>query len=185
MRIVTVGAGALGCLVSACLAKSKEEVWILDKNKERAAYINQHGINVEGVSGKWHISLKATADAKEIKGPDLVIICVKSYNTKEAVKNVLSILEDDTKVLTLQNGIGNVEIISEVVGQEKVIGGVTNLGATLLNTGHVNYAGKGETIIGRLDGKILFEMRTIREIFNKAGLETKVARDIKGIIWSK
>ena len=185
MRIVTVGAGALGCLVSACLAKSKEEVWILDKNKERAAHINQHGVNVEGIGGKWHISLKATIEPKEIKGPDLVIICVKSYHTKEAVKNVLSILEDDTKVLTLQNGMGNVEIISEVVGQEKVIGAVTNMGATLLNIGHVNYAGKGETIIGRMDGKISSQMRTIREIFNKAGLETKVSRDIKGIIWSK
>ena len=71
------------------------------------------------------------------------------------------------------------------MGQEKVIGGVTNLGATLLETGKVRHAGKGETIIGRIDGKIPVQMRQIREIFNACGLETKISKDIKGILWSK
>lgn len=185
MKIVTVGPGALGCLFSAFLAKSKEELWLLDKNKERADEINQKGISVEGIAGKWQASLKATAEAREINSADLIIICVKSYHTKEAIKSVLPLVGEDSVVLTLQNGIGNIEIISEVVGQDKVVGGVTNLGATLLDIGQVKYAGKGETIIGRMDGKISHAMRTIREIFNKVGLETRISRDIKGLIWSK
>jgi 2-dehydropantoate 2-reductase len=87
--------------------------------------------------------------------------------------------------LTLQNGIGNIEIIGEVAGSEKVIGGVTNLGATLLDIGKVRHAGKGETVIGRPDGKTSVELRTIREILNKVGLETRISRDIKGLLWSK
>lgn len=185
MRIVIVGPGAMGCLFAANLSKSKEEVWILDKNKERAAKINEHGIIVEGVSGSWQAKVAATADLKEIGSADLVIIGVKSYHTKDAINLAKPLVGDNTKVLTLQNGIGNIEIIGEVVGLEKVIGGSTNQGATLLDVGVIRHAGKGETIIGRIDGKMPVELRSIREIFNKVGLETKLSRDIKSLLWSK
>ncbi|RKY29527.1 MAG: 2-dehydropantoate 2-reductase [Candidatus Omnitrophota bacterium] len=185
MKIVIVGPGAMGCLVAAFLSNSKEEIWILDKNKERAAGINQNDIKLEGVSGNWQAKVKATADAGEIKAADLVIICVKSYDTAAAVKEVKPLVGENTKVITLQNGIGNIEIISEAIGGDKVIGGVTNLGATLLGVGQVRHAGKGETVIGRLDGKIPAQMRLIREVLNKAGLETRISRDIKGLLWSK
>jgi 2-dehydropantoate 2-reductase len=88
-------------------------------------------------------------------------------------------------VLTLQNGVGNIEIIGEVVGQDKVLGGVTNQGATLLDDGHIRHAGKGETIIGRIDGKISVQLRQIRELFNKVGLDTRISRDIRSLLWSK
>jgi len=185
MKIIIVGAGAIGSLFAAFLSKSKEEIWILDKDKERASRINQQGIIVEGISGNWQVPVKATADVKEIEKADLLIICVKSYDTKSAVTAAKSLIGEETSVLTLQNGIGNIEIIGEVVGTEKVIGGTTNMGATLLNAGHIRHAGRGETVIGRIDGKIPVEIRSIREIFNKAGIETRTSRDIKGFLWSK
>ena len=185
MKIVIVGPGAMGSLFAANLAKAKEEVWVLDKNKERAAAINQNGISLEGVSGNWKAQVKATAEAGEIGAADLIILCVKSYDTKEAITEAKPLLGDNTSVLTLQNGIGNIEIIAEVVGSDKVIGGVTNQGATLLGAGRIKHAGKGETIIGRIDGKIPVQMRAIREQFNKVGLEARISRDIKGLLWSK
>ena len=182
----------MGCLFAAFLAKSTPacrqagvEIWILDKNPERAKRINQQGISVEGISGNWQVEVKATASVEEIARADLIVICVKSYDTKEAISNAKSLIGDNTKVLTLQNGIGNIEIMAEVVGSEKVIAGVTNLGATLMDIGKVRHAGKGETVIGRIDGKIPMELRTIREVFNKAGLEARISRDIKGLLWSK
>ncbi|MCM8779952.1 MAG: 2-dehydropantoate 2-reductase [Candidatus Omnitrophica bacterium] len=185
MKIVIVGPGAMGCLVAAYLAKSKEEIWLLDKDKKRAGQIDEQGISVQGVSGDWKVKVNATSDVADIKNADLVIICVKSYDTKEAISEVKPLLGDDTTVLTLQNGIGNVEIISEVAGQDRVIAGSTNQGATLLGNGLIRHAGKGETAIGRMDGKITVQMRYIRELFNKVGLETKITRDIKGLLWSK
>ncbi len=185
MKIAIIGPGAMGCLFAAFLARKDQEVWIFDKNKDRSARINTQGINVEGVSGSWQAKVKATADPKEISNPDLVIICVKTYDTKSAAIAAKALLGENTSVLTLQNGIGNVELISEVVGAERVIGGTTNLGATLLDVGKVRHAGKGETIIGRLDGKITVELRSIREALIKAGLETRVSRDIKSFLWSK
>ncbi|MFA5156075.1 MAG: 2-dehydropantoate 2-reductase [Candidatus Omnitrophota bacterium] len=185
MKIAIVGAGAMGCLFAGLLSRTKEEIWLLDKSSDKAARIRQQGITVETASGSWQARPKVTADIAEAGQADLVIICVKAYHTKDAVTQVKPLIGENTRVLTLQNGLGNIEVISEVAGPEKVIGGVTSQGATLVSAGSIKYAGKGETIIGRIDGKIPVEMRSIREVFNKAGIETRISRDIKGLLWSK
>ncbi|MFH1281990.1 MAG: 2-dehydropantoate 2-reductase [Candidatus Omnitrophota bacterium] len=185
MKIVVVGPGAMGCLFAAFLTKSKEEIWLLAKNKENAAKINDSVISVEGISGSWQAKVKTTANIQDIAGAQLFIICVKSFHTKRAIEQIKPLLEQDTKILTLQNGIGNIETICEIAGEEKVIGAVTSEGATLIDTGKIRHAGRGETIIGSVDGKTPVQLRTIREIFNKVGFETKMSRDIKSLIWSK
>lgn len=185
MKIAIVGPGAMGSLVAAFLAKSKEEICILDKHKKRAEAINKNGIKVEGISGNWKAQVSVTSNPREIGSVDLVIICTKSYDTKNAIKAAADIIKENTLVLTLQNGVGNVQIIQDAIGEERVVGGISNLGATLLGDGHVRHAGRGETVIGRPDGKIPVAMRDIREIFNKVGLDTRISRDIKSLIWSK
>ncbi len=185
MKITIVGPGAMGCLLAAFLAKGKQEVWLLDKNPERAAKIREQGIKVEGIGGNWQAKVNSAGDAKEIGGQDLVLVAVKAYDTKDAIANIKPLLKEDTLILTLQNGLGNIEIISEVYGQDCVLGGVTNMGATLLGPGWVRYAGKGETVIGRLDGRIPVQLRSIREVFNKSGIDARISKDIKSLLWSK
>jgi 2-dehydropantoate 2-reductase len=185
LKITIIGPGAIGCLFSAYLAKSKEEVWLLDKNEERTKKIRNEGIKIEGVSGSWQIKVNITTVADEIGKTDLVIVCVKSYDTKEAIQRAKSLIKDDSCILTLQNGLGNMEIISEIVGQERVVAGVTNQGATLLDIGVIRHAGKGETVIGRSDGRINSQLKGIKDLFNSVGIETRISKDIKGILWSK
>jgi 2-dehydropantoate 2-reductase len=188
MKIVIVGPGAMGCLFAAFLSRSKSrehEICLLDNNAGRAARLSKQGIDVEGIAGNWHVDVRVTSDVKDVSKADLIIVCVKSYDTKNAIDRLKSIVGDDTSVLTLQNGIGNIEIIGEVIGPDQVIGGITSLGATWLDIGRIRFAGKGETIIGRIDGKTSVQMRAIRELFNKAGIETKISQDIKGFLWSK
>jgi len=185
MKIVVVGAGAMGCLFAAFLSKSKEEVWLLDKNKDNAAKLNEAGISLEGVSETWKAKVKTTTNTEDIGKVDLILLFVKSFHTKQAVEQIKPLLGANTKVLTLQNGLGNIEIISEIIGEQRVIGGVTNEGATLINKGLIRHAGRGETVIGTANGKTPGQMRAIREVFNKVGFETKMTRDIKSLIWSK
>ncbi len=185
MKIVVVGPGAMGCLFAAFLSKSKEEIWLLDKNKEKADRINENGISLEGASGAWQAKVKTTANIQDIGKADLILLCVKSFHTKQAIEQIKPLLGQNTRILTLQNGMGNIEIIAEMAGEERVIGGVTSEGATLIDTGKIRHAGRGETIIGMIDGKTPVEMRGIREVFNKVGFETKMSRDIKSLIWSK
>ncbi|MDD5109186.1 MAG: 2-dehydropantoate 2-reductase, partial [Candidatus Omnitrophica bacterium] len=185
MKIVIVGPGAIGCLIAAFLTKTKEDVWLLDKNKETAAKINETGIILENSSGSWQAKVRTTTNIENIGQADLIIICVKSFNTKQATEQIKPLLNQNTKILTLQNGIGNIEIISEIVGEERVIAGITSEGATLIDIGKIRHCGRGETIIGTINGKTPVEIRSIREIFNKIGFETKMSRDIKSLIWSK
>lgn len=186
MKIAVVGPGALGCLIAGFLkSKAGEDVWLLDNSPERAKKISQDGIRIEGVSGSHTVKIDATADAKDIGKADLVIICVKSYSTEEACKEIKDIVSEATFVLTLQNGIGNVQILDDYFGADKVIAGVTNHGSTLLGTGHIRHAGKGDTVIGRVDGKLSVELKSAAAALTKAGFQTKTSKDIDSVIWSK
>ncbi len=186
MKISVVGPGALGCLIAGLLKyRTKEEVWLIDKNPERARHIREDGVKVGGMSGPFTVKVPVSADPKEVGASDLVIICVKSYSTEEASKEIKDLVSDRTCVMTLQNGIGNAQILNDHFGPEKVIIGVTNHGSTLLDVGYVKHAGKGETIIGRSDGKVLGTIRDAANVLIKAGFETKVSKDINSVIWSK
>jgi len=186
MKIVVVGPGALGCLVAGFLkVKTGEEVIMLDNSPERAKQISKDGIKIEGLSGAHETKIDVTADTKDIGAADLVIICVKSYSTEDACKEIKDIVSENTSVLTLQNGIGNVQILNDYFGPERVIAGVTNHGSTLLGSGHVRHAGKGETTIGKSDGKLSGSLKAAAAVLTKAGFPTKISRDIDSVIWSK
>jgi len=186
MKIVVVGPGALGCLVAGFLkVKTGEEIIMLDNSPERAKQISKDGIKIEGLSGAHETKINVTADTKDIGAADLVIICVKSYSTEDACKEIKDIVSENTSVLTLQNGIGNVQILNDYFGPERVIAGVTNHGSTLLGSGHVRHAGKGETTIGKSDGKLSGPLKAAAAVLTKAGFQTKISKDIDSVIWSK
>jgi 2-dehydropantoate 2-reductase len=186
MRVVIVGPGAMGCLYAALFTKKKlAEVWLLDKNPQRAKKISESGINVEGLGQPFNVKVNITCQIKDIPPCELVILSVKSYDTEAVIKTIEPLLGKDTNVLTLQNGLGNIEMISELMDKDQVLGGVTSNGVTLIADGHICFAGKGETVIGKIGGQLTVPMRSIRELFNKAGLSTRLSKDINGIIWSK
>jgi len=186
MKIVIVGPGAMGCLIAAYLcAKTKEEVWLFDKDAVRAQQLQNKGLIVEEAQESIRAKVRATARSADIGIADLAIICTKSYSTDSACQQVRGIFGEKTLVLTLQNGIGNVQILSEYFKAGSILCGVTNHGSTLLGTGHVRHAGRGETIIGRPDGKVTRELKDVQAIFNRAGFETKISKNIDSVVWSK
>jgi 2-dehydropantoate 2-reductase len=185
MNIAIVGPGAIGILFGTMLIKSGHSVWFLDYNKSRVELISKNGISLESKDKVYANQVKITDKAADLGNIDLFIICVKSYNTKEAVSSIKSALKDDSLILTLQNGVGNIEVISEIVGQDRVIGGITNQGANVISDGKVRHAGFGETVVGRIDGKVPVYLRDIRDILNKAGFKTRISKDIRSLLWSK
>lgn len=185
MRTVIVGAGAIGSLFAYFLARCGKEVIILDKYPERAEFINREGILVEGISGKHKVKVKAYCDARKIGASDLVMICVKAPDTSDAVKEILPLLKLDSVVLTLQNGLGNVERIAELAGLERTVGGTTSQGATLLQSGHIKHAGEGETIIGEMSGKITERLTALKNHLADCGIPVAVTDNLESLIWSK
>lgn len=185
MKTAIVGPGAMGSLFAYFLMSSSEEIWLIDYRPERAEKIKKDGIRIEGISGEHHFKPRVTTDPKEAGEAELIIICVKAYDTEVAIKRIAPLIGETTTVLTLQNGKGNLEIIAEVVGEAQVIGGTTAQGATAIGEGHIRHAGLGETIIGSPAETASERLEVIAALFNRSGIETSTTDDLEGLIWSK
>jgi 2-dehydropantoate 2-reductase len=186
MKITIVGAGAMGSLFGGLLSESGNEVYLLDIWKEHVETINKNGLWIEGLSGDRFIKAKAVTEPKEIGVTfDLIIIFVKSYHTESAAKNISLLVGENTSILTLQNGLGNFEILSDIFGSEKVIAGTTSYGATMLGPGRVRHAGIGPTIIGELNGQTIARTEKIAHTLTQAGIKTDTSNNVLGLVWSK
>ncbi len=185
MKIVIMGAGAMGSLFGGLLAFSGEEVWLVDIRKENVDLINAVGITMEREGKLQIIGATATTDPATIGKADLVVLFVKTYHTEQAVSDALVLQHEDTVFLSLQNGLGNEEVICKKVDRKKVLLGVTGHGATLLGPGHICHAGKGKTYLGVLDPSLEGRAHEIARVFQEAEIETEVVSNIEEHIWSK
>jgi 2-dehydropantoate 2-reductase len=183
MRFLVVGPGAMGCLFAARLRIAGNEVMLLDHDQQRAERISHQGITVTGVSGDYRVPMTAIAGAHPFT-PDFILICVKSTNTGEAGESAVSFAGQDAEVVTLQNGLGNREILEAIFGAEKVLGGVTAQGSTLLGEGRIRHAGEGETVIGPA-GREGSAAHALAASLNSAGFETRLVGSVEELIWGK
>jgi len=184
VNITIMGAGSLGCLLGGYLAHADHEVSMVDVVPERVAAIQAHGIVVEGVRGDFEARARA-AEAPDGPPADLVIVCVKAQDTDRAAATLAEHLGDRTLVLTLQNGLGNLEKLTHQVPRERILAGVTSLGATLLAPGRVLHAGDGETVVGSPAGGATPAAQTVARLLSDARIETRAVDDVQSHIWSK
>ncbi|MEM2210492.1 MAG: 2-dehydropantoate 2-reductase [Nitrososphaerales archaeon] len=185
MRIAIIGAGAIGCLFTALFTEGGEDVILIDRKAERARLIHERGLKISGVSGERIIRVNIVTNPLLAEESDLIIIAVKSYDTDTAVNSILPIIHEKTAILTLQNGLGNVEKIVSKVGVKYVLAGVTTQASTLINYGEIYHAARGLTIIGELNGIITERVRNIVNKFNQSDIEAKASSNIYGAIWEK
>ena len=179
MKIVILGAGALGSFIGGMLCK-KNEVIFIGREKHMDA-VKKNGLKIKGIT---ECIVYPKVGREYAKGADLIIVTVKAYDTKEAIKENISLVGVKTIILSLQNGLGNEELLEEIAG-DKVIGGVTSHGITFLKPGEIYHNGVGETIIGEMNGEITDRIKKVAKIFNESGIETKISGEIKKEIWYK
>jgi 2-dehydropantoate 2-reductase len=185
MKITVVGAGAMGSLFGGLLAQAGAEVWLLDIWEEHVRVMNAEGLCIEQDGRERKIRVKAATTISEIRDTALVILFVKSMHTLQAAKTAQLLIGETGYVLTLQNGMGNVDQIAEVVAPSKIIAGTTSHGATLIGPGKIRHAGKGPTTIGFwYDADSVMTQKTA-DLFNRAGIETTVSGNIKDMVWDK
>lgn len=185
MKITIIGAGAMGSLFGSFLCRAGQAVLLVDIWQEHVDTINDQGLGVE-IDGKteW-IKVKASHTISDKNRSDLVIIFVKSIQTENAAAVAVDCLNDNGLVLTLQNGMGNADIISGSVDPDQVIAGTTSHGATMLGPGLIRHAGVGPTLIGTWADKSKTDITPVRDALISAGFDTQVAPDIRLIIWKK
>jgi 2-dehydropantoate 2-reductase len=186
VKICIVGAGALGCAIGAALVQGGADVWLISRSRAHVDAMNARGLSVAGARGEMTVAVKAATSSAGIGPADLVIVLVKSFHTREALVDAGSLVADHSVLLSLQNGLGNEEILAEVFGRQAVLAGKTYVGGVLLAPGRIlaSVAGK-HTWIGELDGHMSARACAIAAEFNRAGLATTVTDNIQGTIWDK
>jgi len=173
MKTVMMGPGAMGSLFGGLLTRVGEELWLVGYLKEQTDTICSVGLTFEEKGKTQIIPMNATPDVTSVGKADLVIFFVKTYDTEKAVSDALVLEKEETIFLTLQNGLGNEEVICKQIDRKKVMLGVTGHGATLLRPGHIRHAGWGKTFIGELDHQVTDRAIRIAQMFSKAGIETE------------
>lgn len=187
VRICFVGAGALGSTIGGTLAKGGADVWLIDPFQAHVDAINAHGLRLLEAGVESSVNVTAATGVADVDGvADLVIVLVKSYHTRAAIRAAAPIIGPKTVVMSLQNGLGHEDILAEEVGRSRVMAGKTYVGGVLLGPGHVRAGVVGkETIIGELDGTLSPRARKIADTFNACGILTHLSDNIMGTMWDK
>lgn len=184
MKIVIIGAGAVGGVLAGYLSNLNYNLQLVCKHREILDAIENNGLRVEGV--KEHIIAypDTVIDISQISDkPDIIFLASKANDVIEICQNLLPILKEDTAIVSLQNGISE-DKIAEIVKPERTIGCVVGWGATMLAPGRLEITSDGEFILGELDGQITHRVLVIKSMLEKM-FETKISTNIYGALWSK
>src|SRR5207244_796976 len=184
MRVCVVGCGAVGSLFAANLATLDDvDVWAFDLARDHVEAINRDGLRLTG-AGEVVGRLSATTDAAEVPQCDFGIVATKAMHTNSAIAATAHAFADGC-VATVQNGIGNEEVIANHV--ERVIRGTTFPAGKILEPGHVQWDVKGDTTLGPFEPKPapLEEVERLADACTRAGMPTKAVPDARGPQWRK
>ncbi len=187
MRIVVVGAGALGGLIGAQLTEAGEDVIFIERNRARARLLDDDGMYIsEAGRTERKVRIHVLDSACDVGPADLVFLAVKSYQTGDAIEETSPVLTPSTLVLSLQNGIGNTRTIADAVGPERVLCGITYHSVQHVGPNRLRYrVGIKPIQIAPYQGRPTSQMQTIAEVFRKADLATEVVDNIDNSIWQK
>ena len=186
MKICIIGTGAMGSVYAGLLGDTDNEVWAIDRWQAHIEAIRNNGLRVEGKSGDRTVNLKATTNAKEAGTCDLVIIATKAMHVVEAAESVKPIVDQNTIVLTIQNGLGSFEKVADILGPQRVIVGIAGgFGASIKKPGHVHHNSMEFVHLGELNGPVTTRLAEVAQIWDDAGFNVKVFDDIHQLVWEK
>lgn len=186
MKIMVMGTGGVGAYYGGLLAQQGNDVTFIARGAHLQA-IREKGLQVKSIFGDFTISpAQATDDPAEVEGADLILFCVKTYHTDEAVEAIRPAVAPRTAALSLQNGVDAVERIGKVVGLDHVLGGATWLSSAVEAPGVVKQVSQFRRIVfGELDGRRSERVESIFAVLNKTGVTVEVSEDILKILWTK
>jgi 2-dehydropantoate 2-reductase len=177
--VVIAGTGAMACLFGARLAEHAS-VTLLGAWPEGLAAL-QSGIHLEKEDGSEQIAdVRATSNPADCQGAKLALVLVKSWQTARAADQLAQCLAPDGLALTLQNGLGNIEILQGILGKDRAALGVTTTGATLLGPGRVRPGGAGPTHLAPHVG-----LEPMIDLLRRAGFEVEMHDDLQSLVWGK
>lgn len=184
MKIAVIGAGAMGSIYGGHLSLHNE-VCLIDVNAAMVEQVNKEGLKIDenDTTNVYHPTAATSAEGME--PVDLVILFVKALFSKSALAGNKNLIGPNTYVMTLQNGSGHEDILSEFVAKERIIIGTTNDNGAILGLGHVRRGGVGSTNVGMLVEDTEGFLPKVKESFDACGFSVDIHENIQQLIWDK
>lgn len=185
MKIVIVGSGGVGGYFGARLARAGEDVTFVARSAHLQA-IREHGLRIRSaVDGEWSVQATAVETLEGHAPADIVLLCVKSYDTEQAAELIRPVVGEHTAILSLQNGIDNEGKLARLYGNDRVLGGVAYIFANIEAPGVIAHHQLGRIVFGRLDGQASDRAAAFADACNRAGITAEISRDIRKTLWEK
>ena len=187
MRTLIVGIGALGGLIAARLRAAGSPVWLATRDAESAARLEANGLRLTGVGGAVSVEVAETvAPVEEYRARepfDLVVLATKAHDAIEVAPMLAERLRPGGTLLPIQNG-GVAQALADRLGDDRVLGGLSNLGATMTAPGAYEQRNAGHLLIGELAGGVSQRAERVCDWLGR-GVEVRVTPNIRGAVWSK
>jgi 2-dehydropantoate 2-reductase len=185
MRIVMMGAGGVGGYFGGKLARAGVSVTLVARGAHLEA-LRARGLSVRSaVEGEWQTPIAAVGDLRGLPAADFVIVAVKSFDTESALEAVRPAVGPGTAVLTLQNGVDNVEKIERILGPGHALGGVAYVFAGIEAPGVITHRAAGRVALGEMDGTVSARGERLHAAFVEAGVPVELSTRIEAVLWEK
>jgi 2-dehydropantoate 2-reductase len=187
MEITIIGAGAIGGVLGAYLARAGEQITFCDVDPDHVKEMNETGLEIEGPDETFTVPVNAflPEDLLQRGKPfEMVFLCVKAQHTEEALKPLLPLVQGTTSVVSFQNGLCE-NIISRLIGRDKTVGCFVNFSADYLGPGRILYGGVSSVYIGELEGRISRRVLDLQHTLHSSWGPVEVTDNIWGYLWGK
>ena len=185
MKLVVVGAGGVGGYFGGKLQRRGTAVTFVARGAHLEA-LRRRGLTIRSANeGEWSVPVTAVEHLEGRPTADVVLLCVKSFDTEEAVEAIRPVVGPDTAVLSLQNGVDNEAKIDAELGAGHAVGGVAYVFATIEGPGVIAHTQGGRIVLGELDGQARPRTERLREALTAAGVPTELSPDIRRALWDK
>lgn len=186
LKIGVMGAGAIGGYFGARLAQAGHEVHLIARGEHLRA-IQERGLKVMSTRGNLHVSVRATADPREVGAVDLLLFTVKTYDVEAAAAAIAPMVGSQTIILPLQNGVDTPDYLAQHYGAERVLGGTCKIEATIAEPGVIHHPSQLASItFGELAGGLSPRVEQLHQVFTAAGgAEVEASPDIRRALWEK
>lgn len=186
MNIVIYGAGGVGGYFGARLAQAGNKVTFIARGKHLDA-IQKNGLQLKSSKGDYLVKpANASSDISEVSEIDLILICVKTWQLAEVSEIIKPVLNENTLVISLLNGVNNSDVLTANLGSENILGGLCKIVSKVEEYGIINHLSYEPTIVfGELNNEITDRAKKLESVFVNAGIKTKIATDIQKEIWTK
>jgi len=185
MRIVVMGSGGTGGYFGAKLARAGEDVTFVARGAHLDA-IRACGLTVKSAAdGEWTVRTTAVDRLDGLPAADLVLFCVKSFDTETAAEAIRPVLGPDTGVLSIQNGVDNEDKLAAALGAGRVLGGMAQVFSTIAAPGVIAHTLFGRIVFGEMDGRPSARARAFLAACERAKIPAELSADVRGTLWDK